>query len=168
MTTTPPAIISKMIIYMSEGSLTTNQLLMAIQEYLNGLDNIIMPDKLVTSTGGNQFCESPPYGHFVVVVNKMMGSDPDEKLQEELMNPEPEFTEDARTRNKIRRQLEECFEDGVTVHGLPILTVPSGKTKNFLQHPTGLVDTVIVETTVLVEQNPLTTQFYLLIVELHL
>ena len=119
---------------MSEGSLTTNQLLMAIQEYLNGLDNIIMPDKLGTSTGGNQFCESPPYGHFVVVVNKMMGSDPDEKLQEELMNPEPEFTEDARTRNKIRRQLEECFEDGVTVHGLPILTVPSGKTKNFLLH----------------------------------
>ena len=53
MTTTPPAIISKMIIYMSEGSLTTNQLLMAIQEYLNGLDNIIMPDKL-GSIGGNQ------------------------------------------------------------------------------------------------------------------
>ena len=71
----------------------------------------------------------------MVVVNKMMGNDPDEKLQEELMNPEPEFTEDARTRNKIRRQLEECFEDGVTVHGLPILTVPSGKRKKtfFLQ-----------------------------------
>ena len=34
-----------------------------------------------------------------------------------------------------------------------------------IQHPTYLLDTVIVETTVLVEQNPLTTQFYLLIVE---
>ena len=44
MTTTPPAIVAKMIIYMSDGSLTTNNLLLAIQEYLNGLDNIIMPD----------------------------------------------------------------------------------------------------------------------------
>ena len=74
---------------------------------------------------GAEFCDSPPYGHFVVVINKMMGNDPDEKLQEELMNPEPDFTEDSRTRNKIRRQLEQCF-DGVTVHGLPVLTVPKG------------------------------------------
>ena len=75
--------------------------------------------------GDAEFCESPPYGHFVIVINKMMGNDPDEKLQEELMNPEPDFTDDSRKRNKIRRQLEQCF-DGVTVHGLPILTVPSG------------------------------------------
>ena len=34
-----------------------------------------------------------------------------------------------------------------------------------LQATTVLVETGLVETTVLVEQNPLTTQFYLLLVE---
>ena len=34
-----------------------------------------------------------------------------------------------------------------------------------IQHPTGLVDTVLVETTVLVVEKILTTQFYLLKVE---
>ena len=29
-----------------------------------------------------------------------------------------------------------------------------------IQHPTGLVDTVLVETTVLVEEKPLTTEFF--------
>ena len=52
-----------------------------------------------------------------------MGDDPDEKLQAELMDPEPEYTDDAKERNKIRRKLETCF-DGVTVHGLPYLTIP--------------------------------------------
>ena len=36
---------------------------------------------------------------------------------------------------------------------------------NIVQHPPGLVNTVLVETTVLVEGKPVTTQFYLLIVE---
>ena len=53
----------------------------------------------------------------------MMGDDSDEKLQAELMDPEPEYTEDAKRRNEIRHKLETCF-DGVTVHGLPYLDVP--------------------------------------------
>ena len=41
-TTSPPAIIAKMVVYLSEGSLTTDGLLRAIEEYMNGLDNIII------------------------------------------------------------------------------------------------------------------------------
>ena len=41
-TTSPPAIIAKMVIYLSEGSLSTDGLLRAIEEYMNGLDNIII------------------------------------------------------------------------------------------------------------------------------
>ena len=44
-TTSPPAIIAKMILYMSEGSLTTDELLNAINEYMNGLDNIIIDNE---------------------------------------------------------------------------------------------------------------------------
>ena len=39
------------------------------------------------------------------------------------------------------------------------------KRAELIQATTGLVDTVLVETTVLVEEKTLTTQFYLLIVE---
>ena len=46
------------------------------------------------------------------------------------------------------------------------LTGPASNTNGVeLQHPTYLVDTVIVETTVLEEQKTLTTQFYLLLAE---
>ena len=41
-TTSPPAIIAKLIMYFSEGSLTTDELLNAINEYMNGLDNIVI------------------------------------------------------------------------------------------------------------------------------
>ena len=37
--------------------------------------------------------------------------------------------------------------------------------QNFVQSTTVIVEIVLVETTVLVEQKPLTTQFYLLLVE---
>jgi hypothetical protein len=49
-TTSPPAIIAKMILYLSEGSLTTNDLLLAINDYMNGLDNIII-DNYSTQKG---------------------------------------------------------------------------------------------------------------------
>ena len=70
-----------------------------------------------------EFCETPSYGHFISVINKMMGDDSDEQLQAELMDTEPEYTEDAKRRNEIRHKLETCF-DGVTVHGLPYLEIP--------------------------------------------
>ena len=53
----------------------------------------------------------------------MMGEASDEQLQADLMDTEPEYTEDAKERNKIRHKLESCFE-GVTVRGLPYLTIP--------------------------------------------
>jgi len=51
-TTSPPAIIAKMVLYLSEGSLTTNDLLLAINDYMNGLDNIII-DNASTQKGKN-------------------------------------------------------------------------------------------------------------------
>ena len=45
-TTSPPAIIAKLIMYFSEGSLTTDELLNAINEYMNGLDNIVIDTDL--------------------------------------------------------------------------------------------------------------------------
>ena len=47
--------------------------------------------------------------------------------------------------------------------GMAYLT--SKLSKVFIQATTVIVDTVIVESTALVEQKPLTTQFYLLLVE---
>merc|ERR1719322_1579191 len=89
---------------------------------MNGLDNIVIDNKSST-LGAIEPCESPSYGHFISVINKMMGDDSDEKLQAELMDPEPAYTEDAKRRNEIRQKLETCF-DGVTVHGLPYLDIP--------------------------------------------
>ena len=45
-TTSPPAIISKTILYMSgaDGHLKTDELLNDINDYMNGLDNIIFDD----------------------------------------------------------------------------------------------------------------------------
>ena len=42
---------------------------------------------------------------------------------------------------------------------------PSAEFRLCVQATTAIVDTVIVESTAIVEQNPLTTQFYLLLVE---
>ena len=56
-----------------------------IEEYLNGLDNIVLGDK----PEGAEFCEEPKYGQLIIVINKMMGNYADEELQQELMEPEP-------------------------------------------------------------------------------
>ena len=54
---------------------------------------------------GDQMCQSPNYGHFVVVINKMMGDATDEELYLALMTPEPDFIEGSDERNEIRQQL---------------------------------------------------------------
>ena len=121
-TTSPPAVIAKVIIWIGVENLQTAKILEEIQKYLHGLDNIVMEEDKIR--GG--FCSTPSYGHFVVVINKMMGSTPDDLLQRELMEPEPDYIEGSTERNKIRQQLQECF-DGITVHGLPTLTVTPGQ-----------------------------------------
>ena len=128
-TTSPPAVIAKAIVWIGVENLQTAKILDEINKYLQGLNNIVMDDQ-----GGNfkeNFCTSPSYGHFVVVINKMMGTATDQQLQTELMAPEPDYIDGALERNKIRQQLLECF-DGVSVHGLPTLTnIPPGESIDY-------------------------------------
>ena len=74
----------------------TNKILFEIENYLNGLDNIVMSDASnkadedeAKGKWGTVYCEEPVYGHFVIVINKMMGGASDVELQKELMEPEP-------------------------------------------------------------------------------
>ena len=121
-TTSPPAIIAKVIIWIGTENLQTAKILLDIDKYLKGLDNIVMEDKINKEV----YCSSPAYGHFTVVINKMMGNSDDEQLQRELMSPEPDYIDGSKERNEIRQKLQQCF-DGVTVHGLPSLTIPPGE-----------------------------------------
>ena len=116
-TTSPPAIIAKIIIYIGVENLQTAKILEEINKYLLGLDNIVMDDGGSTK---ETYCSTPAYGHFVVVINKMMGTASDQQLQSELMNPEPNYVDGALERNEIRQHLLQCF-DGVSVHGLPVI-----------------------------------------------
>ena len=119
------SLIPKVIIWIGAENLQTVKILYEINEYLNGLDNIIMDDGgELKSTG--KFCDSPNYGHFVIVINKMMGDSSDEQLSLELMTPEPDYIPGADERNDIRIKLQECF-DGISVHGLPVLNIEPGQ-----------------------------------------
>ena len=105
------------------------EILYKINEYLNGLDNIIMDDgeeEEEEELREEPFCNSPNYGHFVVVINKMMGDASDDQLYTELMTPEPDYISGSQERNDIRTKLLQCF-DGLSVHGLPVLTVQPGQ-----------------------------------------
>ena len=108
MTTSPPAIIAKDIIWIGSENLETAKVtwfcakkqtipfiyffqikvLYEIQDYLNGLDNIAF-NKMM-SKDEDTFCEQALYGNFIVVINKMMGDASDERLQLELLTPEPD------------------------------------------------------------------------------
>ena len=80
----------QVIIWIGTENVRTNRILNDIEGYLNGLENIVMGNNTDRSqSGGMTFCEQPIYGHFVIVINKMMGSSLDEELQLELMAPEP-------------------------------------------------------------------------------
>ena len=73
------------IIWIGSQTVNTADILDKIEEYLNGLDNIVLGDK----PEGAEFCEEPKYGQLIIVINKMMGNYADEELQQELMEPEP-------------------------------------------------------------------------------
>ncbi len=60
---------------------------MKIQDYLNGLDNIVQGDG--EDSTRELFCDHALYGHFVIVINKMMGTSTDPELARELLEPEP-------------------------------------------------------------------------------
>ena len=71
------------------------ELLNDIKKYLNGLDNIPMDD----SKRGNA---AKPFGHFVIVINRMMGDASDEDLYTELLTIEPGDGADVQDRNAVR------------------------------------------------------------------
>ena len=87
------------------------------------MDNIIIGDGTYKD---ETICETPSYGHFVVVINKMMGDASNEQLFLELMTPEPPHIPGYEERNLIRQKMSECFA-GVSVIGLPILTLEEGQ-----------------------------------------
>ena len=120
-TTSPPAVVAKVIIWVGAEKLETAQILEDIKQYLNGLDQIVFD-------GGDSgtTCKEPKYGQFVIVINKMMGDETDEQLYSELMTDEPDYIPGYEERNKVRQKLRDCFA-GITVHGLPILNVPAGQ-----------------------------------------
>ena len=88
-TTSPPAIIAKDIIWIGAENVQTVKILEEIENYLNGLDNIVMADEKASKWTKEQFCESPKYGRLTIIINKMMGGASDNELQQELMTPEP-------------------------------------------------------------------------------
>jgi len=113
-TTSPPAVVAKMIIWVGEGTLQTAGILHDIGKYLDGLDQIIMGGGKTSGTT----CKDPKFGHFAIVLNKMLGSASDESLFAEIMTDEPDYIDGYDTRNQIRNKLRKCFA-GLTVHGLP-------------------------------------------------
>ena len=117
MTTSPPAIVSKVIVWVSEGKVETNYLLLDIQSYMNGLDNIILDENRQ-----DKFCSYPYYGHFVIAINKLMDDTDDYDLYVEIMGMESGGS-GATERNEIRRKMKDCFK-GISVIGLPFLTIP--------------------------------------------
>ena len=116
MTTSPPAIVSKVIVWVSEGKVETNYLLKDIQSYMNGLDNIILDENRQ-----EKYCAYPYYGHFIIAVNKLMDDTSDYDLGMEIMGMESGGS-GATERNEIRRKMKECF-NGVSVYGFPYLTI---------------------------------------------
>lgn len=85
MTTSPPAIIAKLVIWIGAENVQTVKILNEIDSYLNGLDNIVMNQTIKAG----DICPEPFYGHFVIIINKMMGGATDNQLYAELMSPEP-------------------------------------------------------------------------------
>ena len=73
-TTSPPAIIAKSILWIGAENVQTAKILEDIQDYLNGLDNIVLESEK------SVYCTEKIYGHLIVVINKMMGNTSDAEL----------------------------------------------------------------------------------------
>ena len=71
-TTSPPAVIAKAIVWIGVENLQTAKILDEIDKYLQGLNNIVMDEG--KNFNKENYCSHQAYGHFVVVINKMMGT----------------------------------------------------------------------------------------------
>jgi len=119
-TTSPPSVISKVVIWVGAENVQTARILDSLANYLEGLDQVILNDN------AGALCQVPQFGHFIIVINKMMGTKTDSQLYQEIMTDEPDYIPGYEKRNSIRHKLGQCFAS-LTVHGLPVLPVPSGK-----------------------------------------
>jgi len=132
-TTSPPAVIAKSVIWIGTESVQTVKILNDIESYLNGLDNIVFGQGNETNlkwSGNTNYCSEKVYGQLVVVINKMMGGSSDVELQRELMENEPDYIDGYEERNQIREKMRQCFE-GINVHGLPMLSIPDGESVDY-------------------------------------
>ena len=79
------------MIWIGTENVQTVKILDDIQNYLTGLDNIVMGQGNETQKwqSGASYCTEKVYGQFIVVINKMMGGASDVELQRELMENEP-------------------------------------------------------------------------------
>lgn len=120
--TSPPAIVAKAVMFVSSENLQTDVILHDIENYLKGLDHVILEEGQKPGE-----CDTPRYGYFIIVINKLMdGSVTDEEILYELMHIENEAIPGATERNDIRRQMIQCFTT-VSAHGLPYLTLQEGQ-----------------------------------------
>jgi hypothetical protein len=84
----------QVIIWIGKINLAPAELLNDIKKYLNGLDNIHMDD--------SKRANPKPFGHFVIVINRMMGDATDEELYDELLTIEPGDGAEVQDRNTVR------------------------------------------------------------------
>jgi len=124
MTTSPTAVIGKVIVWIHAGSVQTDQILENLNRYMDGLDQIIFDDQNKQNT--KTHCQTPRFGHIVIVINKMMGDKSDEQLFMEIMTEEGDSIPDFDKRNEIRHKLQQCFSK-LSVHGLPVLSIKTGE-----------------------------------------
>ena len=104
LTTAPPAIISKVIIYVQYKYATPSEILGNIDDYLSGLEKITMDEGNMTSSGGNGiYCSRPLYGDFVIIINRMEDDGAtDDDLYRSIMTPEAPGTSGYEERNIVR------------------------------------------------------------------
>ena len=120
--TSPLAIITKVIIYVTSENLQTDVILNDINNYMKSLEKVIFEDGQEPEK-----CEKPRYGHFIIVINKMMNADTtNQSILKELIGIENEAFPGASKRNLIRKKMVKCFLN-VSAIGLPYLTLKPGQ-----------------------------------------
>jgi len=121
-TSGPAAIVAKAIIWITTGRIQPPDILEDVGEYLAGLDRISM--------GEESGSETPKYGEFLIVLNKMQNTDiSDDQLIKDLMEY-PGDDQEMATIDKLNEQ----FED-IAVIGLPYVEVPEGQDFGFAVLP---------------------------------
>ena len=127
MTTTPPSIVSKQIVWVNDGNIITNKLLQDIGMFLDNLQAVESEGCDSGEKNEYKFCSQPRYGRFLIIANKMTNLVDDQDLLNEIMHQEPPEVDGAQQRNDVRTKLQECFEKDVSAIGIPRETLEPGQ-----------------------------------------